>query len=1134
LLAGDAGAALASERTPEDILLAARALEPEPVLTLEQRVGQASINEGLSGLLSRCGRDAPLSCASEAELIALGQASRAARGPRTRWETELAAARVTPTREHVAAITRLAEASVADFAIEYDSIRGTPGRMDQIGFVRRPLATDANSAVESWKAMLAAHGASLDALYGAHLADELQLVEQLPMGSLELLRFQRVVAGFPVESDTLDVLVTNEKAPLGPGVVWRIRSSWSTTASRLLAGLSRATLLSEAEAKRLVGLAPDEGRAQQRVRCDADRCVLTWFVDAAVDERFAIDAMTGEVVGPYDTKVDASGNVSVGTIRIGSGGAWSTSRLRGARFLRGATEIGNTDRTTGAYSNTAVVPWRMTLTGGTTTTGGAWMTGRVDRRTFDMSTIVEQSTSWNPTNFPNQNFGSPDMWPSSPTTLQHGTEVLYSWLTYWSDLFRTSGTGGATISQVADTTSFNVLPVLGPTAPSMYMLNSPVPGSGQSTWAQLLMSWPSDDGNPASSFWMGALGHEFGHTIQFCSATAGISCVDDNPGSGLLRPADWRDFRRQVWGAHKENLPGFLATVLTEWQDVYNGGSSYFNADFRYKGYLNTADSFGAILADSAGGVDCTQCGIDPTQCCPATTHICRAGTDESPHSNVGGICVRKCTSTAVECQPNENVFECMDYAPSPTGKVCWHNDYRNDWYTTVGTRLVFDSEWAPALRSILAAQAGSSGNYTRDFNLGTDSVYTTMADFGVDTLEVTRAVRSASSEPGVTSRDDFTDVGARALPITVTNVNGTSIQWGSGGSSYPQINSVADSDYVMFRGNLGASYVAEMAPIASPSLAGTVAIYRWTPSFTLITSATGAAGAFVSATTGGLPATDWYVVRFGGASGSGTYTARIKLASSTADDYLATNGEAYPLVTGVMQGGQLTAVDTDRFQIFVRTATSLSVATTGSPAPTVDVRNSAGTLLVTGTGSATLPSASAGAYYYVDVRDTTNVARSYGVTATLGCAGSNCDDLSGATTYPVRNAWGDRFGGRLPAGGSTASYTVTLQANENAVFSLADNSNTTCRLALDLIPPPALTYFNNQPAFRWNDLTWDNDPRADNGPAAGSRDGVRRGAGGAHHGTRHWHIHGEGAPVGSIGYVGLLLSTIHRPFDHF
>ena len=120
---GDAGTLIASERSPEDILLEARATESEPALTLDQRVGQAGIEEGLSRLASRCGRAAPLACASEAELLALGRAGRAAR--------------VTPSREHRAAIVGLAEASIGDFAIEFDALRGTPGRLDQVGFARR-------------------------------------------------------------------------------------------------------------------------------------------------------------------------------------------------------------------------------------------------------------------------------------------------------------------------------------------------------------------------------------------------------------------------------------------------------------------------------------------------------------------------------------------------------------------------------------------------------------------------------------------------------------------------------------------------------------------------------------------------------------------------------------------------------------------------------------------------------------------------------------------------------------------------------------------------------------------------------------------------------------------------------------
>lgn len=284
---------------------------------------------------------------------------------------------------------------------------------------------------------------------------------------------------------------------------------------------------------------------------------------------------------------------------------------------------------------------------------------------------------------------------------------------------------------------------------------------------------------------------------------------------------------------------------------------------------------------------------------------------------------------------------------------------------------------------------------------------------------------------------------------------------------------------------------------LRAPSLAPTIIVYRYNGAFVSVASATGPAGGTAVATTYGLPATDWYVVGFGGASGSGRYLGNIKLTTAVSDDFLSSNAESYPLVTGVVQSGYLGVGDMDRFQIYIRSATTLSVSTTGTPLPTVDVRNSAGTLLATGTGAATVGLSSAG-FYYVDIRDASGIARSCSLTATIGCAASgNCDDLTTMAATAVRNTWGDRFGGRLPIGASTATYAVTLNANENAVFSLADNSNTTCRIAMDLIPPVALNYFAGERIFRWKDSTFDTEAFADNGPAAAGLGGLRRGAGG-------------------------------------
>ena len=133
-----------------------------------------------------------------------------------------------------------------------------------------------------------------------------------------------------------------------------------------------------------------------------------------------------------------------------------------------------------------------------------------------------------------------------------------------------------------------------------------------------------------------------------------------------------------------------------------------FESNFRYGGYFDITDTFGSTMTDSAGGINCNECATNPANCCPST-HTCRTSTDESPRSLAGGLCARNCTTPGASCAPFENDLACGAYAPSPTGNICWHSDYTNNWFTTVGTRLVFDSQWDEALLVLLAAQAGSS-----------------------------------------------------------------------------------------------------------------------------------------------------------------------------------------------------------------------------------------------------------------------------------------------------------------------------------------------------------------------------------------------------------------------------------------
>jgi hypothetical protein len=819
------------------------------------------------------------------------------------------------------------------------------------------------------------------------------------------------------------------------------------------------------------------------------------FVDQ--DAEYHVDAESGEVRGPFDNRGFWSGSIRQGTILPGAAGAFTSVRFRGVRLRKSATDIGWSHPSTGTYDLPNAPPWTVDLVGGRSTTGGPWLEGRVERRNAAHDTPILSSVGWDPSASPNRDFSSPDAWPSNPTTLHHGQQIVYGWLTYWVDLMSDWG-------QVPGTISYYIPPTTNPTPPGAngIALDGGFAGSGQSTRGVINVSWPSNDGNPANSdVWMGVFAHEFGHLVGDCNARAGSLCLNENPGLfNESRPPEpsWQAWRRQVWGSHRENFTSFLSAFATQWVTPVTGGSGPFTPDFRYGGYWDTTDDFAVILPDSEGGRNCRKCASDPASCCSAT-HVCLTDTDESPlkKQGEGGLCARRCSTTfpVLPCPGNaiENGLFCN---MALAGGVCWHNDYTNAWFTTVGPRLVFEANWDMALFVLLSASAGTAKNGLRDFNLGTDSWYQTMAGYNLETFEVTRAVRSVTNEAGVTSVDDFTDSAFRALPVVVRTAgglgNGTRIWWGNGASEYPNLRSATEADWVSFRGRAGVAYEVEAIPRTS-TLGVQVSVWRLNTNgtATLIATVNGGINQTVVLPTGPLPADAWYAVRFASTTtATGNYEARIRLASQAQDDFASTNAEAHPLVHARAVPGYLTSGDVDRFQLYVPATTSVTATASGTPTPTVRIRNASGTQLAAGVGTATVASVAAG-YYYVDVVDVSSSARAYTVSASLGCASSSCDDLSAASPLAVRYSWGDQFAGRLPTTASTATYAITVNAGENVSASLADNGNTTCRLGLDLIPPAALGYFQSGPVWRWVDLN------SDNGPAASSPDAPRRGAGG-------------------------------------
>lgn len=1062
----------------------------EPASTREQLEARASLDRRLSEIERSAGRELPeaWSAATADEMHEVAQLVRRAAAPgavdawREHLDTEIATDRsiggVVPTNDQVEALSVLASRSVAMFDTQWDFANGTPARLEQVGYVARDVGP-----VEAWAAFLNARREQMAALFGSAFFGDTEMVAVESSGEFELLHLLRRHDGLQVSHDHVDVYVTNRTSVLGAGVVWRIVVRWNPLASSALERLRATRLLTEVEARHVVGGEPVS--AKLSVTC-GEECTATWVVLRNFQDEVLVDASTGEIRGHHDPRANSTGTVYQRGLPPGTGAVGASIRFRGARITNGTgTEIGASNAGDGTYSISGYAnPWTIDMQGGRSAVGGAWTLGRVDRRSMsNVNTVVISPVLWNVSSELNRNFGSPDGWPAQASTLRHGASIVYGWYAYWQNLFKTSLT-----VQVPDTNSFALggAPASELHAGSALASDGGAPGSGQSTWGQSYLYWNDDDSEPAApDDQLSIFAHEFAHTIQYCAATAGPGCARWDPAHGSFRPADATQWRRRVWGCFGENFPDFFGAALSDFRSCANGGYDCFESNWRYGGYFDTTDDFGDEAEQSANQTNC------PDTPCPSG-FVATMPTAYSPYDQFElGSCI--CSKT---CSTNADCMDARLYCGSDG--LCGADDHQNKWFSTVGTRLVFDVGWLPAMRMMVLAAAGASDNGMRDFNRGTDTWYAKLADQGINVAAVTRAVRSATNEPNVISRDDYADSREEALPIPVLSTTGTYLNWGSGTGYYPQLDSVLDTDWFLFRGVYNSSYTVSAAPLGGSTADLSATVYRLSD-FAFVASSSLPTGQSVELTTPGLPSNAWYAVKISNRVASfGRYTARVKLASLASDEFPSVTAEAYPLPSGVAQNGYLNVGDVDRFQIFVPTTlTSLAVVTASSPAAVVEIFSPTGTTLGAAYGSMTLSAATiasvGGGYYTFDVREAAGVARAYSVTASLSCAtwlSSSCDDLS-STALTVRNSWGDRFAGRLPTASSTASYATTLTANESVSVGLVADSSA-CRFSVELYPPTQLSYFNGGPVFRWTDDT-------QSGLGTGSSDeaGTRGGVGG-------------------------------------
>jgi hypothetical protein len=629
-----------------------------------------------------------------------------------------------PTAAQIAAIAQLANESVSDLRVQWNFETGSPSRLDNVGYVNR-----SGAASTVWEGFVRERQATLVGLFDDSILTDAEVVEVDPTpGPFDIVRVLRRRGGLRIDHDHLDVYVSNDHSTLGRGVLTRIVGRWNLRVPDAFERLRRRGFLTESEIRARVG--GDALSATLDVGC-SDVCYANWRVLRTFDEEILFDAVTGEETRRIDPRHQYSGTVRQLGVPPEVGGALPI-RMRGARGRAQcpAVHLSRQHLAVGRnIQHQQSASWAIDLCGATP--AGTWPVGRVDRRVFnDWTTIVSNRVAWSPVSAPNPNFGSPDAWPSNASDLRHGQEIVYGWYSYWQYLFK-----DVIGCQVPDTFKFELNPS-GMGGGSTGNYDFPVPGSGQTNHASSTIGWSADDSFPTDPSTVTRtvflLGHEFTHGIQGCIANPGAPCQWKDPGQQNYRPPGHPElWRRVVYDAYAENFANMVSLILGEFRYPVAPADYAINwkHNWRYGGYFDSSDDFANPIEDSIGTAPSTagyDCHVPGAPSCLAT-HDCVVSEESgvAPPSAQGSICRRRCTAHT-DCPtppwPNEIRF-CADQS------YCQQYGYKNDWFSTVGTRLAFDLGWKDALKLMVLAASGAHNNGIRDFNVGSDTWYDHLAD---------------------------------------------------------------------------------------------------------------------------------------------------------------------------------------------------------------------------------------------------------------------------------------------------------------------------------------------------------------------------------------------------------------------
>ena len=285
--------------------------------------------------------------------------------------------------------------------------------------------------------------------------------------------------------------------------------------------------------------------------------------------------------------------------------------------------------------------------------------------------------------------------------------------------------------------------------------------------------------------------------------------------------ADWRP---AVWDGYSETNPHLIAQILTGFRYRANTQvGAPFDAAWNYVSYDAINDSFGSPTQSNVAPQNCLADMAPPCpsgyRCVPATMHRESAPNDDGWMGTAGWcepVCAVWSDPMGTPTDPSDDVPTAISACPQglycqPRGfyqindvQVCWHSQYLNKFFDSVGVRLASMVGWRRGLLASLNAVSGQSANPKRDLVLGADSYAQRYALGPTTRFEASRSVRAVYRGTGYAAADDFPDVLPHGPILPLRSHNWAYIWWGNGALQYPNAEDMSDVDEVVFYGLAG------------------------------------------------------------------------------------------------------------------------------------------------------------------------------------------------------------------------------------------------------------------------------------------------------------------------------------------